>query len=147
MKETILLVEDDKIMRISLEDALKGVGYEVMSFETGATALDMLKNTSFDLAITDIRLPDIDGFDIVQEISGTKDSPVIVMTAYGTIKDAVEAMKLGAFDYLLKPCDIDTLVAKVKEAAQKKRSHDEKIEKAVDAALDMTLEEALERKL
>ncbi|MBA4373695.1 MAG: hypothetical protein C0402_12650 [Thermodesulfovibrio sp.] len=127
MKETILLIEDDRIMRISLEDALKGVGYDVMSFETGAAALNVFRNTSFDLAITDVRLPDMDGFDIVKEITDLNDSPVIMMTAYGTIKDAVEAMKLGAFDYITKPFALDEFMLLVSRALDMKKLREENI--------------------
>ncbi len=116
MKETVLLIEDDKIMRISLEDALKGAGYDVGSFETGTEALRAFKNTPFDIAVTDFKLPDLDGFDIIREITKKQDVPVIMMTAYGTIKDAVEAMKLGAFDYLTKPFALDEFLMLIERA-------------------------------
>jgi DNA-binding NtrC family response regulator len=116
MKQKILLIEDDRIMRISLEDALKEAGYDVGSFETGTEALCAFENTPFDVAVTDFRLPDLDGFDIVKEITKKYDTPVIMMTAYGTIKDAVEAMKLGAFDYLTKPFALDELIMLIERA-------------------------------
>ncbi|MHB8880576.1 MAG: sigma-54-dependent transcriptional regulator [Thermodesulfovibrionales bacterium] len=127
MKETVLIIEDDKIMRISLEDALKGAGYEVLSCETGTAALDIIRNMSFDLVITDIRLPDMDGFDIVREITRQRAVPVIMMTAYGTIKDAVEAMKLGAFDYITKPFALDEFLLLVSRALELKRLREENI--------------------
>ncbi len=127
MKETILLIEDEKIMRITLEDALRGAGYEVISFEAGEPALRSAKNSSFDIVVTDVRLPDIDGFDIVQEITRTKDTPIIVMTAYGTIKDAVEAMRLGAFDYITKPFALDEFLLLIERAIEIKRLKDENI--------------------
>lgn len=125
MKETILLIEDEKIMRITLEDALKGAGYEVMPCETGEAALQSLKHSSSDVVVTDVRLPDIDGFDIVREVVRTGDVPVIVMTAYGTIKDAVEAMKLGAFDYITKPFALDEFLLLVERALEMKRLKEE----------------------
>lgn len=127
MKETILLIEDEKIMRITLEDALKGAGYEVVSFETGETAFQGIKDNYFDVAVTDFRLPDMDGFDIVREITKQKDAQVIVMTAYGTIKDAVEAMKLGAFDYITKPFALDEFLLLVERALEVKKLRDENI--------------------
>ncbi len=127
MNKTILLIEDDKIMRISLEDALKGAGYDVTSFETGTEALRASKNFTFDVAVTDFRLPDMDGFDIVKEISQKQDLPVIMMTAYGTIKDAVEAMKLGAFDYLTKPFALDELFLLIERALETKGLKEENI--------------------
>jgi len=116
MKKTVLLIEDDKIMRISLEDALAGAGYEVGAFETGKAALDAFMSASFDVVVTDFRLPDLNGFDIIKEITTKQDVPVIMMTAYGTIKDAVAAMKLGAFDYLTKPFDLDEMLLLIERA-------------------------------
>ena len=128
MKENILLIEDDKLMRISLEDALKGAGYEVLSFENGTDALKALKLNSFDMAVTDFRLPDIDGFDIVRAITERGDNiPVVVMTAYGTIKNAVEAMKLGAFDYITKPFSLDEFLLLIDRALEIKRLKEENI--------------------
>ena len=127
MKETVLLIEDEKIMRVTLEDALRGAGYEVMSFDAGGPALQAMKGDSFDVAVTDVRLPDMDGFDIVREITKTKDAPVIVMTAYGTIKDAVEAMKLGAFDYITKPFALDEFLLLIERALEIKRLKEENI--------------------
>lgn len=127
MKETILLIEDDRIMRISLEDALKGLGYEVLTCETGAAGLELSRNAAVDLVITDVRLPDMDGFDIAREISGRKTAPVIMMTAYGTIKDAVEAMKLGAFDYITKPFSLEEFLLLVERALEINRLRAENI--------------------
>jgi len=127
MKETILLIEDEKIMRVTLEDALKLAGYEVMSFETGGAALQLLKDTSLDVVVTDVMLPDMNGFDIVREITGQSATPVIVMTAYGTIKDAVEAMKLGAFDYITKPFSLDEFLLLIERALEIKRLKEENI--------------------
>jgi DNA-binding NtrC family response regulator len=127
MKETILLIEDEKIMRVTLEDALKGAGYEVLSFDTGTAGLNALNHASCDVAVTDVRLPDIDGFDIVREITRHGDAQVIVMTAYGTIKDAVEAMKLGAFDYITKPFSLDEFLLLIERALELKRLKDENI--------------------
>jgi two-component system response regulator AtoC len=127
MKEIVLVIEDDKLMRISVEDALARAGYEVMAFETGTAALHFLKQNSFDVAVTDFRLPDMDGFELMKEILAKKDVPVIVMTAYGTIQDAVEAMKLGAFDYITKPFALDELLLLVERAVEIKRLKEENI--------------------
>ncbi len=134
MKQTILLVEDEKIMRIALEDALKAAGYHVFSFETGQPAMRFLDQGAFDLAVTDVRLPDIDGFEIVKEITRRKDVPIIVMTAYGTIENAVEAMKLGAFDYITKPFVQEEFLLLIERALELKRLREENIRlrKAVD---------------
>jgi two-component system response regulator AtoC len=127
MRQKVLLIEDDKIMRISLEDAFQEAGYDVDSFETGTEALSAFKNTPFDIAVTDFRLPDLDGFDIVKAITQSHDTPVIMMTGYGTIKDAVEAMKLGAFDYLTKPFALDELLLLIERALMIKGLKEENI--------------------
>jgi CheY-like chemotaxis protein/glycine cleavage system H lipoate-binding protein len=103
MKDTILLVEDEKLMRVTLEDALKSANYDVVSYERGEEALKAFREKPFDIVVTDVRLPDIDGLDILKEVRQEKNSQVLVITAFGTIRDAVEAMKLGAFDYVAKP--------------------------------------------
>ncbi|MBI3755492.1 MAG: sigma-54-dependent Fis family transcriptional regulator [Deltaproteobacteria bacterium] len=127
MKETVLLIEDEKLMRVTLEDALISEGYDVVSFETGTEALDSLKNNLFDVVVTDVRLPDIDGLGILKEISRMNDAQVIVMTAFGTITDAVEAMKLGAFDYITKPFSLDEFLLLIERALDVKRLKDENI--------------------
>jgi DNA-binding NtrC family response regulator len=127
MKNSILLIEDEKLMRVTLEDALKSAGYDAAAFETGAEGLNAFKKNSFDVVVTDIRLPDIDGFDIVKEIRGFKDTQIIVMTAYGTIKDAVEAMKLGAFDYVTKPFALDEFLLLIERALEMRRLKEENL--------------------
>jgi len=125
MKDTVLLVEDDKLMRVTVEDALRAAGYDVVSFEQGKEALAALGEALFDVAVTDMKLPDLDGFDIVRAVCGTRNAPVIVMTAYGTIQDAVEAMKLGAFDYITKPFDLEEFLLLVGRAIEVKKLRDE----------------------
>ena len=127
MRETVCLIEDEKIMRVTLEDALKVAGYEVVSFETGAAGLEALRNAPCDVVVTDVRLPDMDGFDIVREITRQGGSQVIVMTAFGTIKDAVEAMKLGALDYITKPFSLDEFLLLVERALELKRLKEDNI--------------------
>ncbi|MCL4477124.1 MAG: sigma-54 dependent transcriptional regulator [Nitrospirae bacterium] len=127
MKETVLIIEDEKLMRVTLEDALKSEGYDVVSFGTGTDALNSLRNNLFDVVVTDVRLPDIDGLGILKEISRLNAAQVIVMTAFGTIKDAVEAMKLGAFDYITKPFALDEFLLLIERALEIKRLKEENI--------------------
>ena len=127
MKGIVYLIEDEKIMRVTLEDALKGSGYDVSSFETGAAGLEALRNAPCDVVVTDVRLPDMDGFDIVREVARQGDSQVIVMTAFGTIKDAVEAMKLGALDYITKPFSLDEFLLLVERALELTRLKEDNI--------------------
>lgn len=127
MKRTVLLVEDEIIMRVTLEDALSSAGYDVVSFDNGKSALAALKDHSFDLVVTDIMLPDCNGFDILKEATKIEETQVLVLTAYGTIKDAVDAMRLGAFDYITKPFSLDEFLLLVEKACDIKRLKEENI--------------------
>jgi two-component system response regulator AtoC len=123
--QKILIVEDEEIMRISLEDSLKADGYEVESYERGADGIDAFNNKKFSLVISDVRLPDITGLDILETIKRVdKTVPVIIMTAFGTIEDAVGAMKLGAFDYITKPFSLEEFMLFVRKALEVKEHRD-----------------------
>jgi DNA-binding NtrC family response regulator len=125
MKPKIILIEDEEIMRISLEDSLSSFGYIVHSYEKGVDSVNAFERNKFSLVITDVRLPDITGFDILEAIKKTDESvPVIMMTAFGTIKDAVEAMKYGAFDYITKPFSLGEFMSIVKKSLEVKKHRD-----------------------
>lgn len=127
MKKTVLLIEDEKLMQATLEDALNAEGYEVTSFESGTEALKSLGDNYFDVIVTDVRLPDMNGLEIVKDISRTSHAQIIVMTAFGTIKDAVEAMRLGAFDYITKPFAINEFLLIIERALDMKRLKEENV--------------------
>ncbi len=128
MKKRILIVEDDEIMRITIRDALNKEGFETSAYDNGREGMNALNSDNFSLVITDIRLPDMLGLDILKTVKEQADHiPVMVMTAYGTIKDAVEAMKLGAFDYITKPFSLDEFTLIVKRALEIKDLKDENI--------------------
>ena len=117
MNQSILIVEDEKILRISLADALKNEGYTVYAVEDGESAIQALVEGDFSLVITDIRLPGADGMEILKKsLKELPSTPVIIITAYGSIDDAVEAMRHGAFDYITKPFDLDEILETVKKA-------------------------------
>jgi two-component system response regulator AtoC len=117
MSDSIIVVEDEKIVRVSLVDALKAEGYTVLSVEDGNDAVAALEGGQFSLVITDIRLPGAGGLEILRKsLAESPATPVVMMTAYGNIKDAVEAMRLGAFDYITKPFDLDEMLLTVGRA-------------------------------
>jgi two-component system response regulator AtoC len=127
-KRRILVIEDEMIMRVTLEDALEAQGYEVGSFETGMAGVQAYKEDTYDLVLTDVRLPDISGLEVLRRIKEhDATAQVILMTAFGTIKDAVEAMKMGAFDYITKPFSLEELALIVKRAIDVKEMQDENI--------------------
>ena len=127
MKETILVIEDEKLMRVTIEDSLKASGYNVIACENGRDGTAAFKDGTCDVVVTDIRLPDKNGLEILKEITSLSDAPVIVMTAFGTIKDAVDAMKLGAFDYITKPFSLDEFRLLIERALEMKRLREDNI--------------------
>lgn len=117
MKTNILVVDDDLHMRLALKESLSKAGYSVSVAEDGLKAAEVIRGGSFDLVITDVRMPHKSGLDLLESVRETSSlMPVILMTAYGTIQDAVKAIKEGAFDYIQKPFNIDTLYGVVKRA-------------------------------
>lgn len=115
--KNILVVDDDYHMRAALVEALTTAGYSVDAAEDGKAALDVVKNSSFDLVVTDVKMPRINGMDLLGHLKREYLSlPVIVMTAYATIEHAVNAIKEGAFDYIQKPFDTGTLYQVVQRA-------------------------------
>ena len=116
-KGTVLVVEDDANQRGIVRTILAKEGFYVEDVETGRAALDLVKNTSFDVVLTDLRLPDIEGTEILKEVkSQNLPCHVIIMTAFGSIPSAIEATKLGAFHYLEKPLEKDHLLLVVHNA-------------------------------
>jgi two-component system, NtrC family, response regulator AtoC len=106
-KRSVFIIDDDRAIRDSLQDIL-AEEHEVDTAATAAEALRKLKGEQFDLIMLDLRLPDRDGLEVLQELFGMGvDTPVIVITAHGTSNTAIQAMQSGAFDYLIKPLDLD----------------------------------------
>ncbi len=113
----LLVVDDQEEMRAALSATLAQSGFEVMAAATGKEALDLVVREPLDAIITDVRMPSVSGIDLLTEVKRVSpNTPVILITAYGTIDSAVEAMKKGAFDYLLKPFSAETLEVTVRAA-------------------------------
>src|SRR6476661_3798817 len=107
----ILLIEDDAAIATTLRRILADEGHEVQLEQRGDRGLERASNDAFDVVITDLRLPGLNGLDLVRELHGAKPLlPIIVMTAHGTTETAIEATKQGAFDYLLKPFEMEELL-------------------------------------
>ena len=100
----ILIVDDEPLVRRSLSEMLTLSGYTVSAASNGKEALDILKNYTADIIISDIKMPEIDGIKLLKQIkSNYPDTQIIIVTGYGSIDSAVEAMKEGAYDYITKP--------------------------------------------
>lgn len=118
----VLVVDDEAAIRYSVSKTLQRVGYQVRDAASGEDALDVIQAQTFDVVLTDIRMPGLDGVELVRRIKDADpDTVVILMTAYPSLSTAVEALRLGAHDYLIKPSssqDIKTSVARGIERAR-----------------------------
>ena len=121
-KARILIVEDEKLLRWSIRDRLVQEDFRVEEAASGAEALPVLQRGNLDLALIDFQLPDTDGLRLLEEARASDPAlPVVLMTAYATVDSAVKAMKLGAYDYLPKPVDLDHLALTVQRGLETTR--------------------------
>ena len=120
--ERILIVDDEDGMRRLLGRVLTREGYETSTVGSGAEALRLVANERFDLVVTDIKMPEMDGLQLLEELKEYEPSlPIIVMTAYGTIENAVQALRFGAYDYIAKPFETDEIKLTVAKALERER--------------------------
>lgn len=120
--ERILIVDDEDGMRRLLNRVLTRENYEVSTVGSGAEALRLIAGERFDLVVTDIKMPEMDGLQLLEELKEYEPSlPIIVMTAYGTIENAVQALRLGAYDYIAKPFETDEIKLTVAKALERER--------------------------
>lgn len=111
---SILLAEDDEIMRISVSDRLKQYGWQVDEAADGLIAEEMVEKKQYNLIVSDIRMPGLDGIKLLTKIQEqSPDIDVIMMTAFGSVDDAIDCLRMGASDYILKPFDIDDLIIRI----------------------------------
>ena len=119
MSKSILIAEDEAVLRSSLAELLTEEGYDVIQAQHGKAAHEIVLQRPVDLVLTDIRMPEMDGAALLGHLQKiAPQTPVIVMTAFGTVESAVAAMRSGAYDYLLKPVNFDDLLMKVARALQ-----------------------------
>ena len=125
----VLLVDDEVDFVETFSERLNMRNIETLKAFSGKEALKVLKNNqNVEVVILDVKMPDMDGIETLGAIK--KRYPlveVIMLSGHSTVETAIEGMKLGAFDYLMKPCDMDQIIAKVSKAAAEKREHEEKI--------------------
>ena len=120
----VLVVDDERSIRELLSIVLQREGYDVLLAETGVSAIQMLERESVDLLISDIKMPDMSGVDVLRAAKRVdQDILAIMITAFASTDTAVEAMRLGACDYLSKPFDVDLLRMKVREKVEIGRAH------------------------
>ena len=115
----ILIVDDEESMRITLSLLFKKQGHKIITASSGEEAVTIINKDIFDVIITDLKMEELGGIDVLRAVKAVHPgTEVIILTAYGTIKNAVEAMKLGAFDYLTKPLEPDEGILVVDHAGE-----------------------------
>ncbi len=126
--ESILIIDDEKSLLDLLSVVLKKEGYRVKTFLAPAKVFDLLGREDFDLLICDIKLPQMSGMEVLKYVRENRpEIPVIMITAYGSLKQAVEALKAGAIDYILKPFDVEELKIIIAQELEKRRLKEENI--------------------
>ncbi len=118
----ILVAEDERNLREGIAEAFREAGHDVAEAQDGEEALEAIQGQIFDLVITDYKMPGIDGLELIRQVRMVNDqTAVIMMTAYGTVEGAVQAMRLGAFDYIQKPFNLEELELKAERALEHRR--------------------------
>jgi len=135
----ILLVDDEVVFTTNMGKLLTNRGYKVTAANSGDAAIQALEKENFDVVVLDLKMPGMDGLATLKEIKKLGlFSETLILTGHGSIDTALEAIKLGAYDYLTKPCEIDDLLGKIEGAWQKKdgaekKEMKEKIQKVVES--------------
>jgi DNA-binding NtrC family response regulator len=131
MKTRVLIVDDEKEFTETLSDRLTMRDYDTTVSFSGEDAIENVKGYNFDVVILDVSMPGMSGIEVLSAIKKMKPLiEVIMLTGHATVETAIEGMKLGAHDYLLKPCNTGDLVSKIDRAYLKKTEHEERIREA-----------------
>jgi DNA-binding NtrC family response regulator len=132
MNTRILLVDDEVEFVDTLAERLRNRNFHVTKAFDGNSALEKLKEFNFDIMILDVQMPGTNGIDVLKTVKKLKPlTEVLMLTGHGTVETAIEGMRQGAFDFLLKPCKIDMLLEKISNACQRKSEQEERIQKAM----------------
>jgi len=130
-KPKVLIVDDEERFRITLRKLLGVQGVEANTAGSAKEALEELNNRPYDVVLLDVRMPEMSGIEALAEIKKThRDLEVIILTGHASVDIAVEIMRLGGYEYLLKPCAMDELVAKIESAYERKVAREERRRKA-----------------
>jgi len=126
-QRNVLVVDDDEFALRGIARALGGESYQVVTATSGSEALDLLKQDSFDLVLTDLKMPGVDGLDILRQARElVPQAMVLILTGYASVDSAIEALREGAYDYLVKPCSGDELKLKIERGLERVRLAEER---------------------
>lgn len=127
----VLVVDDEDDFRETFVKRLRKRNLDVTGVESGEKALELIDNELFDVAILDVKMPGMGGVETLREMKKKRPlMEVIMLTGHASVESGIDGMKVGAFDYIMKPADIDELMAKMTQAYEKKSIHEEKIRQA-----------------
>ncbi|BBO76583.1 response regulator [Desulfosarcina widdelii] len=138
----IMLVDDEAIFTKNMQRLLDARGYRATAVNSGAEAIRFLEKEDFDVVVLDLKMPGMDGLTTLKEIKKLGlFTQTLILTGHGSIDTALEAVKLGAYDYLTKPCEIDELTAKIEGAWDKKddlhkKDIQEKVQRVIESPKD-----------
>ena len=126
-QKKVLLIDDDPFALKSMARALEGESYQVATAASGSEAIDLLKQSSFDLVLTDLKMPEVDGLEVLRQTREIAPQAVVLMlTGYASLESAIEALHEGAYDYLTKPCSADELKLKIAKGLERVRLAEER---------------------
>ena len=121
-RRKVLIVDDDQFTLGSMARALEGESYEVLTATSGAGAIKLLKQDSFDLVLTDLKMPGVDGLEVLRQAGEiAPQTVVVILTAYASLGSAIEALREGAHDYLVKPCSGAELKLRIERGLERVR--------------------------
>lgn len=127
----LLLVDDEEDFRTTLAKRLGKRKMDVTGTSSGTEAIELVKQRPFDVAIVDVKMPGMDGIETLRQIKQSSPlTEVIMLTGHASVESGIEGMKLGAYDYLMKPCDLDELLLKVGDAYHRKLLQEKRIHQA-----------------
>lgn len=141
----ILIIDDEKSIRNVLREILEYEKYEVNEAENGADAIELANNNKYDVILCDIKMPRMDGIEVLENLVKITDAPIIMISGHGTIETAVEAIKKGAYDYIAKPLDMNRTMITIRNALDKSSliSETKALKKRVNKTYDMVGESVL----
>jgi len=135
----VLLVDDEPGFLLPVLKRLRRRRIDAVGVESGKAALEIMEAQHFDIVILDVRMPGMDGMQTLKELKRRRPLvEVIILTGYSSVESGIEGMLLGAFDYIMKPASIDDLVARIHEAYERKRLHEQKLreDRLIDLLID-----------
>lgn len=131
MKTRVLIVDDEEKFSQPLSERLSLRDYDVTTSQSGEDAVNQIKKFNYDVVILDVIMPGMGGIDTLREIKKIKPlTEIIMLTGHATVETAIEGMKLGATDFLMKPCETEDLVSKIQKAHDRKAEQEERIREA-----------------